>query len=96
MDFRFRRNAGLFVCAAVLSTYLAPSPTLLAEEPVATQQVAKDAKKAESPKFLRVQRNEDGVATTLQTAIVSYVPANGKSDLVVDLVGAVHVADKPY
>lgn len=45
---------------------------------------------------LRLQRdiNDDPVA--LQTSIVRYVPASGEGDLVIDLVGVVHVGDPWY
>ncbi len=51
----------------------------------------------DSPVFLRVQRNADGDAIALQTAIVRYVPADAKAEKVsVDLIGAVHVGDRGY
>lgn len=46
--------------------------------------------------FVRVRRDENGVAVALETAIVRYVPAEGRKGDYVDLVGAVHVADRDY
>jgi hypothetical protein len=45
---------------------------------------------AEAPEFIRVEENE--TATQLQTAVVRYT----KGDATVELVGAVHIADKKY
>ncbi len=53
--------------------------------------------KPDEPKFLRLVRNEQGEVTEMQTAIVRYVPKEpGREGLQVDLVGAVHIAEKPY
>jgi len=54
-----------------------------------------DAKKAVS-KFIRLQRNDQKQPTSLETAIVRYVPASGEGGLTVDLIAAVHVGDKGY
>jgi len=51
---------------------------------------------ADSGKFIRL-READGQPQAMETAVVRYVPADEKNPgLVVDLVGAVHVADKAY
>ncbi|HZZ70700.1 MAG TPA: hypothetical protein VFE24_00495 [Pirellulales bacterium] len=48
-------------------------------------------------KFIRLVRNDKGDVTAMQTAVVSYVPKDkSQAGLQVDLVGAVHVADKAY
>ena len=59
---------------------------------------AKDDKaKQDEPKFVRLVRNEKGEVTALQTAIVRYVPKDpNREGLQVDLVGAVHIGEKPY
>jgi hypothetical protein len=59
---------------------------------------AKQAKfqKPKPTRFLRVMRDKQKVPTALETAVVRYVPANGKQTIAVDLVGAVHVGDKAY
>jgi hypothetical protein len=63
------------------------------------------ADEAEAPKqaeakhdpFLRVRNDDAGKPLAMETAIVSYVPADGKNPgLVVHLVGAVHVGEKSY
>ena len=50
----------------------------------------------QATKFIRLRRvDEEPVA--MDTAIVSYVPADGtRRELIVELIGAVHVADKAY
>lgn len=53
-------------------------------------------KKPEPTKFIRVLRNKKKVPTSMDTAVVRYVPANGKAKLEVDLIGAVHIGDKKY
>ncbi len=49
-------------------------------------------------RFLRLRRTEEGDVTALETAIVRYrkpgQPAG--TDLVVDLIGAIHIAEKDY
>ena len=52
--------------------------------------------KPKPTKFLRVLRNAKKQPVSLDTSIVKYVPANGKKNLEVDLIGAVHVGDKAY
>jgi hypothetical protein len=55
------------------------------------------ADKAEKSKYLRIVRNSGDDIVGLETAIVSFAPATGKdSGVRVDLVAAVHVADKAY
>jgi hypothetical protein len=52
--------------------------------------------KPQPTKFLRVLRDKNKVPTAMETAVVRYVPANGKETITVDLVGAVHIGDKSY
>lgn len=47
-------------------------------------------------KFMRVVRDQKGQPKSLDTAVVRYAPADGKGELVVDLVGAVHIGEKGY
>jgi hypothetical protein len=55
------------------------------------------ATSAPGPKFLRLKRDDQGTVTALETAIVHYVPKDGdRGGLSVDLIGAVHIADKAY
>lgn len=61
----------------------APAPAPAVEAPAAETAV-------EAPQFIRVEKIEHG--TALQTALVHY----SKGDATVDLVGAVHIADKKF
>jgi hypothetical protein len=74
----------VFVVALVSSPALADPPA-----PRVTE-------REKSSHYLRIQRNERGDPTALQTSIVRFVPASGKGDVVVDLVGAVHIGDASY
>jgi hypothetical protein len=57
-----------------------------------------ETKKAESAqsRYLRIVRDKEDAPLALQTSIVRFVPASGEGDLVVDLVGAVHIGDASY
>ena len=52
--------------------------------------------KRKKTRFLQLKRNEKGEPLALQTAIVRYVPESGESELIVDLIGAVHIGDHLY
>ena len=68
---------------------------LLADEP--TEATETDAKPdGDAGKFLRLARGDDGDLLAMETAIVRYRPADADKDLVVDLVGAVHIGEKSY
>ncbi|MBX7071883.1 MAG: hypothetical protein K1X71_01940 [Pirellulales bacterium] len=61
-----------------------------AEEGVAEQT-------ATGHKFLRLTRDDDGNLISMDTSVVSYQPAAGQpAGLVVDLIGAVHIGERPY
>lgn len=47
-----------------------------------------------SPQFVRVTRNERNVPQSLETSVVTYRARDGQ--LQVDLIGAIHVADRSY
>ncbi len=49
-------------------------------------------------KFVRITKDKQGEPAAMETAIVRYVPAKegDRPGLSVDLVGAVHVGEKPY
>jgi hypothetical protein len=83
------RASRLHPLLSALIALIALAPAARAADPVATE-------KKPSAKFIRVQRDAKGLPTTLETNIVRYVPADGKGELTVDLVGAVHVADRGY
>jgi hypothetical protein len=68
-------------------------PRLRAAEPPARKA---DAKKTSPSRYLRIQRNDKGEPIALETAIVRFVPASGKGEVTVDLIGAVHVGDADY
>ncbi len=56
-----------------------------------------DGQNGREAKFLRLERAEDDTPRALETAIVRYVPRDcGETGPTVDLVAAVHVADKAY
>jgi hypothetical protein len=58
---------------------------------------AKDADKAEEPKFIRIRRSDQKEVVAMDTAVVRYVPAGAdREGVTVDLVGAVHIGDKSY
>jgi hypothetical protein len=50
--------------------------------------------KSTPTKFLRVQRDDSGKPLSMQTAITRYRPEQG--DLVIDLIGAVHIGERDY
>jgi hypothetical protein len=63
----------------------------------AQEPAKEDVKAPEATSFLRVQTDDAGKPLALETAVVRYVPADGKHEgLSVDLIGAVHVGDKRY
>ena len=53
-----------------------------------------DTQKPAHGPFIRLQRDAKGQPVALQTAVVRYTSAHG--NLVVDLIGAVHVGDRSY
>lgn len=46
--------------------------------------------------FTRIVTDERGAPESLQLAVVTYAPAEGRQDVSVDLISAVHVGDKTY
>ena len=71
----------LMICAGGLAQQPAGKPTLAKQK----------------NQFLRLVLDKSGTPAALESAIVGYVPAKGKpAGLTVDLVGAVHLADKSY
>jgi hypothetical protein len=69
------------------------------EKPAPTQDkpAAQPAKTEAKPKFMRLVRDDKKTPKALETAIVSYVSTDpAKGDVLVELVGAVHVGDKAY
>jgi len=72
-------------------TFVTPA---LAEQPAATKKP--DAKKPAPAKFLRITQDAKDQPLALETATVRFIPASGEGDLMVDLVGVVHVGDRAY
>jgi len=61
---------------------------------IASEVPVSEKKKTE---FLRIKKDENNVPVSLQLANARYVPISGiPSDMYVDLISAVHVADKSY
>ncbi|MGA2253718.1 MAG: hypothetical protein ABSG53_03575, partial [Thermoguttaceae bacterium] len=67
-----------------------------AEKSVA-EPVAKPGENAAKAEYLRVVHDAQDRAVSLETAIVGFVPATANAaDVRVDLIAAVHIADKKY
>src|SRR3954469_17792325 len=61
----------------------------------AVQAEKKGTKEKLADPFMRVGRDDKGQPLAMETAVTSYVPADGnKPGVTVDLVGAVHVGDR--
>jgi hypothetical protein len=85
---------GLLIAAfATLRAYADPTTATVEEAGVQTAA----EQKREKTRFLRVTRDDDNELVAMETAIVRYAPAKeDDSDLVVDLVAAVHVGEGEY
>jgi hypothetical protein len=71
-------------------------PATLAQEKEAPKENPAKAKPA-TDQFMRVRKDDRDQPVSMDTAVVSYVMADGSQPgLQVDLVGAVHVGDKTY
>jgi hypothetical protein len=92
-----KRN--LAVVAGGLALLFGAARTVFAEPPAAGGAgTTANRAKADSKKFLRLVRDRHDEPQAMETAIVHYVPAKegDRPGLSVDLVGAVHVGEKPY
>lgn len=58
--------------------------------------IAATAAPRDTPEFARVDNGTDRRPRALQVAIVRYQTTDGRKSISVDLIGAVHVADKAY
>jgi hypothetical protein len=67
---------------------------LAADPPAAGERSA--AKPSTPNKFIRIRRDSSGQPTALETAVVRLASKSGEGGVVVDLVSAVHVADRAY
>ena len=88
-------NKKVIATAIAVAVVISGTHLLRAQEDPSRPVEAK-VEKRPATKFIRVERHDDGEPKTLQTSIVRYVPASGEGDLVVDLVGVVHIGDKGY
>lgn len=89
--------------STVSAQALKEAPVEASAKPTPKQATAKTSKKKEESAYLRILRNKDDEPVAMQTSIVSFRhreddEAADSSDrgIVVDLIGAVHVADKGY
>lgn len=95
-------RASFWLTAALVASSWFSSliPSLVAQEAKpAAEGVKEPEKKKEEPKenFIRVVRNDKGSPLSMDTAIASYVSADGKHpDVTIDLIGAVHIGEKEY
>jgi hypothetical protein len=81
----------LWTAAAVLGL------AVVAPAPAGTPARAKKREAAPAArKFVRLIPDAKKQPVALETAIARYVPASGEGNLVVDLIGVVHVGDRPY
>ena len=89
----FKRKS--IVVSAVLTLLVAQTQLLWSQEDP-SRPLEKEMAKRLATEFLRVERDDDDEPKTLQTSIVRYAPASGEGELVVDLIGVVHIGDKSY
>ncbi len=88
-------------CLLTIAISLLLSPSVFSQVTAApTKESAKDSakksKKEENP-YLRILRDRRGEPTAMQTSIVTFkFRDQNKKDVVLDLIGAVHVADESY
>ncbi len=98
----FHQAAAAVALAAALAlvSYRAIAVDKPGEKPTAgpdAKPAEKDNNNADAGKYLRIVRDRKDRVVGLETAIVSFRPAGpGAADVRVDLVAAVHVADKSY
>ena len=72
-------------------------PAKSATKTPAKTQAEKDAARKATAKFLRVVKDDKKQPLAMETSIARFTPVNGAgSGVIVDLIGAVHVADKKY
>ena len=73
--------------------FLVPLFALLFVSQVAAQEPGTTT---QAPDFIRLVRDEAGTVTSLDTAIVRYEKGEGDEKVIVDAIGAIHIADKKY
>ena len=90
---------GLLITAGGLSPLLAQDAAVTSPPARVKDTAEKEtpAKAGKATTFVRLRRDENKQPLALETAIVSYVPADKtREGLVVDLIGAIHVGEKGY
>jgi hypothetical protein len=87
--------AGLVAAAEARPASAADAPAA-AKSPPAKSKAERDAARKAAAKFLRVTRDDNKQPLAMETSIARFAPADASSGVVVDLIGAVHVADKKY
>lgn len=53
-------------------------------------------KKSAQERFVRILKDKDGTPIAMQTSITRYVRKEGAEELVIDLIGVVHIGEKKY
>ena len=83
-----------FTCLiCLMQTHVLRAQTV-AEAPVQAEAVEAATETAKESKFLRLRKDSNGDPLALQTSIARYRPADG--DVLVDLIGAVHIGEASY
>ncbi len=93
-----RFAACLLLVTLFFGTIAAAEPSLAADGAtnLATSERAGERPAAPRTRFVRVMTDADGNETALEVSIVGYRPASDAGGVRVDLVSAVHVADRAY
>ena len=91
------RKPAMLAAAALLALTMAP-PRMCVAKPAAGSRPSGEAGVSEKDDWARLERDDDGKPLALETAIGSYrfQEGEGRDDVQVDLVGAIHVGDKAY
>jgi hypothetical protein len=79
-----------------LRQILSLAAAALAFWPALAAPAAVEATGSEPTRFARIARDAGGNPEALQVAIVRYAPADDAADFSVDLISAVHIADRAY
>jgi len=66
-----------------------------ADKPAADLKAQAKDEQAESPKFIRLRRDDNAKPLAMETAVIRFV-SPARPGVAVDLIGAVHIADKGY
>lgn len=56
----------------------------------------KKSEKSDIGRFIRIKKDKAGQATALQTSVTRYTRKDGADELVIDLIGVVHIGEKDY